>query len=370
MIVRPDYENSIVNITATILREYGDKTNHNSLRVLEQEFDKGFKHLVLILLDGMGVNIVKKFLKEEDVLKKNMISELTSVFPSTTTAATTSILSGLTPYESGIMGWFQYFKEYDTYYTIFRAKDYYNDEKEISNEIAEKLVYTTFLDRIKKVDSGVETKLFYPIGIDINGYEDVGEGLNSVVDFTNTNSRTVSYFYADNPDYTEHTTGIYSKETEKVLKNLNNNIEGFKKKLSKDTLVIVTADHGLTDVEPIDIFANKKLVNTLQFLPSIEPRASTFFIKDGLRDDFERIFKENYSEYFHLYSKEELLKSGILGRGKRHPLVEHCLGDYMSIAKDKYYLQFRKDKEYFGHHAGLTPDEMEVPLIVFRGDTV
>ena len=201
MIVKPDYENSIVNITATILKEYGGTSTHNSLEVLERDFDTDFNHLVLILLDGMGVNIIKKFLKKEDILKRNMISELTSVFPSTTTAATTSVLSAMTPYESGIMGWFQYFKEYDTYYTIFRARDYYDEEKEISTEIAGKLVYDTFLQKIEQINPGVKTKIFYPEDIDSSGYESVAKGLGRVVNFTSTNTKTVSYFYSSNPDY-------------------------------------------------------------------------------------------------------------------------------------------------------------------------
>ena len=46
---------------------------------------------------------------------KNRIKSITSVFPPTTTAATTSMLSGLNPNEHGWLGWDLYFKKEDLF---------------------------------------------------------------------------------------------------------------------------------------------------------------------------------------------------------------------------------------------------------------
>jgi len=65
--------------------------------------------VVLMAFDGMGVDILEKHLPRESFLRENMIRYVTSVFPSTTTAAMTAYYSGLSPNEHGWLGWSLYF---------------------------------------------------------------------------------------------------------------------------------------------------------------------------------------------------------------------------------------------------------------------
>ena len=51
------------------------------------------KKVVVILFDGMGSLIIDEILKNDDFFIKNKICNITSVFPSTTTAATTSFFN-------------------------------------------------------------------------------------------------------------------------------------------------------------------------------------------------------------------------------------------------------------------------------------
>ena len=49
-----------------------------------------------------------------------------------------------------------------------------------------------------------------------------------------------------------------------------------------------------------------KILKCLKRVPSIEPRATAFFIKDGKKEEFENLFNKYFSEYFNLYTKEEV----------------------------------------------------------------
>jgi len=89
----PDYSNSIMNVSNTFLHYYGIETKHNGIQELEKQLESMPDHIIYILLDGLGANIVKKHLKDTDGLKKNMIKEITSVFPPTTVAVATSLLA-------------------------------------------------------------------------------------------------------------------------------------------------------------------------------------------------------------------------------------------------------------------------------------
>ena len=105
-------------------------------------------------------------------------------------------------------------------------------------------------------------------------------------------------------------------------------------------------------------------MDTLKRMPSIEPRATTFFVKDNRHEEFLKLFKKYFKKDFVLLTKEELLTSNLLGFGKSHPLINDFLGDYLSIAINNKMFKFLETKHYVAHHAGLTKAELEVPLIL------
>ena len=66
-ILKPDYNNSILNMMTSILKNYGVKSNHDSLPELDKILEKKYKNVVLVILDGMGEN-VKTRLQIMDIL--------------------------------------------------------------------------------------------------------------------------------------------------------------------------------------------------------------------------------------------------------------------------------------------------------------
>ena len=107
----PDYNHCILNTITSILKYYNVKTNHNSLNSLDNILNKQYKNVVLLILDGMGEHILNN-LSPNGFFANNKIDCVTSVYPSTTTAALTTYYSGKPPYETGWIAWSQYFKEY------------------------------------------------------------------------------------------------------------------------------------------------------------------------------------------------------------------------------------------------------------------
>ena len=85
---------------------------------------------------------------------------------------------------------------------------------------------------------------------------------------------------------------------------------------------------------------------------------------------FEKRFKHDYGKHFSLYTTQEVLDMGLFGHGNKHPFVDHCLGEYIAIAKGPYYFELVKYKPHLAHHASLSQDEMEVPLITLIGDAL
>ncbi|HHX80519.1 MAG TPA: alkaline phosphatase family protein [Acholeplasmataceae bacterium] len=364
VITYPDYQNSILNVSNSILKHYQVDVVYDTLEELDVILNKNYKHIFLVLLDGFGVNLLFKYLDADARLRRDFKKEITSVFPPTTVAATNAVLSGLPPYASGYIGWTQYFKNEDSNTIIFYNQDFYDSDKLLSENMAEKyLYYESIYEKIRKASPSVETFEIFP-AFRPEGFASFEEQVDRMIAISKQSNRTFAYTYWLEPDATEHMKGVYVSETKAVVQNLNHSYERLVSSLEKDSLVILIADHGLVDVEEIDIIADVELMDCLVRKPSIEPRACNFFVREEKKEEFRSLFFRKYSDKFLLFSKEQLYGEQLLGTGVKHPLLDDFLGDFLAISVSKYLFNMLGEPGFKGHHAGLTKDEMLVPLII------
>lgn len=362
----PDYTNSIMNVSNTFLHYYGIKTDYNGIKELENELQSKPDHIIYILLDGMGINIVNNLLKENDCLRKYVRKEITSVFPPTTVAATNAVLSGTPPITTGYLGWVQYFEQENTDVTVFLNNDFYNPEKTFDYSVRDRyLSYKNITTKIKEKCSDVESGIIFPeyIGGVSKSFE---HALEIALLKAHNNDKSFSYVYWTDPDLTEHPTGIYSNETKNMLISLNEDVKEFFDNLPQNSLVTIIADHGLTDVDELDLLQYETLLSYLKRMPSLEPRAMNFFVKDEFKNEFKDEFNKHFKDVYMLLTKEELLNQNLFGKGIKHQLIDMFLGDYIAIATSNILFKTSSAKIYKAHHAGLLEDEMMVPLIIYK----
>ena len=120
MIVKNNYNECLTNLACSIRKYFGLNYNHNTLEYIDRILEKEQpKNIVTILCDGMGSNIMDRMLDKNSFLIKNRLKAITTVFPATTVAATTSIITGLNPVETGMLGWDMYYKDIDKTITTF-----------------------------------------------------------------------------------------------------------------------------------------------------------------------------------------------------------------------------------------------------------
>ena len=154
-LVLPNYNNSILNTITSILKHYNVETSHKSLEILDKRLEKNYKNVVLLVLDGMGEHILKK-LSPNGYFAQNELTCVTSVFPSTTTAALTTYYSGKPPYETGWIAWSQYFKEYGRALDMLSHKESYKGEiiKDAKIDVFKTLVnYKTIFEQIEEASN-------------------------------------------------------------------------------------------------------------------------------------------------------------------------------------------------------------------------
>lgn len=364
MIKYPDYNNSILNLSNSILKHYKLKHNHSSLTILDEKLEKNYKNVVVLIFDGLGCYNLKKALAEDSFLCRNINTTITSVFPPTTTAATTTIASGLAPIEHGWLGWSLHFDEVKDNVNIFINT---NDENKTIAEynVANKFIpYKSIVNRINELGVVKAYNVSEFGNYKVNSLEELICGIK---DICSNNDNNYIYSYFNEPDYSMHRKGINSDEVITWVNSINNAVERLSSEL-KDTLLIITADHGHIDCKSEYLGYYEDLIYTLKWLPSIEARALSFFIKDGMHDKFRELFIKYFGNDFILISKEEVLKSNLFGFGNEHPKFKSFIGDYLAIAKNEKTLFYTiyEYNNFKGAHAGLTEEEMMVPLIILE----
>ncbi len=358
-----DYNNCITNLSNSILKYYNVETFHNSLEELDRELkNNNPDNIVLILLDGFGSKILEKSLHEEDFLYMYRKGNIFSVLPTTTTAATTSIMSGLNPNEHGWIGWDVYFKDINKIVTLFTNK--IKDSEQIAekyNVAKEKLPYKDFCDLIREKNSAINAVKLFPFGED--KYESFEDAMGRVEKICKNGKNNFIYVYHDNPDKIMHQTGTASDETHNIIKELNYSIEKLSKKIQNAT-IIVTADHGHIDSEPIYLTDYPRILDTLRMDISVESRACAFFVKKDKIKQFEELFAEYFSKYFVLYKKSEVIKEKMLGIGENNKYIQDAIGDYMAFGiSNKYFRSNKTCNKFASQHAGITNNETMIPLI-------
>lgn len=363
MIVKNNYNECITNLACSIEKYFELTPKHNTLsyidKLLEQQKPE---NVIVILLDGLGSKILNRTLSDDSFLKKHLYKEITTVFPATTTAATTSMQTGLNPAEHGWLGWNTYIEPIDKTITLFMNTEKGKDEiDEDFLAVKHKLASETITDQINKIGKYRSVELF-PFGE--NPYDDLDDMLNKIKEETTKKSRKYIYAYDTEPDHTMHDLGPDAKEVRELIKLRNNSIEKLCKSLS-DSIVFIIADHGHKVVEPIYLTEYKNLLNMLERTTSIEQRAVSFKVKPEEQENFIVEFNKNFANDFKLYSKEEVLESELFGDGKKNELFEPALGDFIAIAEDSNKCIITAgDTELYSQHAGYSAEEIYIPLIV------
>ena len=363
----PDYDNSSLSLISSILRHYGAGTLHKTLPALDALLQKKPKNVVLMLFDGLGSEFLAQHKSEAPFLFAHQRETLSAVFPSTTTAATVSIESGLSPLEHAWLGWTLYFKELDANVDIFPntaagkpAADYHVARRY--------LPYEDVFSRITNASGGkVEAHCFsqftsYPADVCRSTEEICAAIRNSCA----APGEKYLYSYWQYPDYTMHEFGTSHEEVLVQLRQIDAAVRSLCETLT-DTLVLVTADHGLVDVQWEYLSDYPDLTDCLLRAPSMEARAMNFFVKDGMRERFAALFEAAFGANYLLFTHEEALQKGLFGGGTAHERVAGFLGDFLAVATDEISIDSGKKSThpfFKAAHAGFSKQEMRVPMIV------
>ena len=359
-----NYKNSIVNFTAALMKNYNLPTTYEPSALVEFLLSKKYKHVVLMVLDGMGRHIIDKNCNNGSILKTHQVMNLNSVYPPTTVAATTAFTTGLAPIESGWLGWHLYLNNEDPSITLFRNEINATKEKFTKFNVEDLLPRNYWYNNLKRA----KHYTIYPAWGE-NGVETLSEAFNKVQEICNKEESNFTYLYWDEPDALMHEYGTTSQIVKVKLLEIEEQVEKLANELPNETIVLITADHGLIDVEPIELSNYPDFEDCLTKPFAGEGRFAQFYVKEGMQSTFEELFNKYFAESFMLMTKQEFIKSQMAGLNAVNSITQYALGDYVAIGTGSYYFTEKlsdDDLIFKAHHAGITPEEMETCVILLK----
>ena len=359
----PDYEHGILSMINTIREYVGISTYHQGDETIKAWLQKHqFQQIVVMLIDGMGAYQVQDYCDKKGFMNSHFYKAIDTVYPPTTAAATTSVLTGKAPCETGWLGWQQYISSVNAHPIMFFNEDYYTEEKMED----ERLSYHLFpvITMIEEcIQSGMKAKELFP-NWRTPGMDSFALLCEEVLKESKSQESKLIYAYWDEYDSFMHDHGATHQDSIAMLRSYDRILEQTMSQLDEHTGLIIIADHGHIDVTCKELIKYPDIMECFEVLPSLESRTVNFFIKEDKKAIFPKLFHEYFQSDFDLYTKQEVIDQKLFGIGEEHELFREMIGDFIACGTGNVCLNYTEDYNLKGHHAGMRQQEIKIPLIM------
>jgi predicted AlkP superfamily pyrophosphatase or phosphodiesterase len=368
---------------------------------IENAFASGnYDAVVLFLIDGFGWRFFERF-QDSPFLKRiardGKIEKITSQFPSTTAAHVTTIHTGLPVGVSGVYEWYYYEPQIDQIiapllFSLAGTKER-DGLKTIGVKPASLYPRGVFYPALKK--RGVDSYLFgmreytpstyssvIMAGLEQYAFKTFSEALiNLNLLLEKQTKPTYIHLYFDKLDSICHEYGPTSPQMEAEIETFLLIMEHYFERIfntKKRVLFLMTADHGQVEVDPqTTVFLNRDMrfsgverflkINRYRQLlvPAGSARDMFLHIKEDVLDDAQAFLTPRLEGKADVVKTEYLINEGYFGPEVSSRLRERVGNLVILPYRYESVWWYEKDKfeqRFYGHHGGLTPQEMETVL--------
>jgi hypothetical protein len=392
--VYPAYDGySLVNLPSSVCQWLGqpDLGAAPLASVYRAPLREHYQHVIVMLVDGLGLDLLTPFLNQapwKNWLPDSLLAPLTSLTPSTTATAITSLWTGTHPAEHGVLGYELWLKEYSLIANmILHSPAAYNGDAgglqragfdadsflpvpRLGQHLSKGGVDVFAVQPAAIARSGLSTMLLN--GAEVVAYRNLSD-LWVTLDQLLQRQRgkaTYAYVYWSDVDELSHRFGPQDErvalEFETFSRTLQNFVSRLQKRARGDTLLVMLADHGQIDTPLNPRYELRRfpdLLADLVMAPSGENRLPYFFLRPGREDHARNVIQKTWPDEFLILPSEAALSAGLFGPGKPYVRVPERLGDWVIIPQGGAYLWWaNKENPLRGRHGGLSPQEMLVPF--------
>jgi predicted AlkP superfamily pyrophosphatase or phosphodiesterase len=372
---------------------------------IQKAFASGnYDAVVLFLIDGFGWRFFERFQDAafiQRIAKHGNIEKITSQFPSTTAAHLTTIHTGLPVGVSGVYEWYYYEPQLDQIIAPLLFSYFGTLERDTlkSSGIQPAFLYPRgiFYPELKKL--GVDPYIFGMIeytpstfsnivmeGTEQRSFRTLSEALiNLNLLLEKQTKPTFVHLYFDKIDAIAHRYGPNAPQTEAEIETFLLMMEYYFERVfngKKKVLFLMTADHGQVEVDPqttiylntnqsfagVDRFIKRNRAGQL-LVPAGSARDMFLHIKDDVLDEARTFLSTRLEGKADVAKVDSLIEEGYFGN-EISPRFRERVGNLV-ILPYRYesvwwYEKNRFEQRFYGHHGGLTPQEMETILYSYE----
>ncbi|MBI5962922.1 MAG: alkaline phosphatase family protein [Chloroflexi bacterium] len=369
-------------------------------RIKDAFTSKKYDAVVLLFVDAFGWRFYERFQDAafiKRITRHGKIEKLTSQFPSTTAAHVTTLHTGLPVGVSGVHEWYYYEPRVDRIiapllfsFAGTKERDSLKTRKVNATEIYPKgMLYPELKEMgVDAFNFGLReyTPSVYSsavmAGSEMRSFKTLSEAFVNVGRLLEAQKNpTYIQLYFDKIDTVAHEYGPAAPQTEAEIETFLLMMEHYFERIfggRKRILFMLTADHGMCEVDPqTTIFLNidpnfsgfnrflKKNRKGHLLVPAGSPRDMFLYIKDDMLDEAQSFLAKRLEGKADVVKTGSLIADGYFGdetsarfreRVANLVILPHRYESVWWYEKDKY------EQKFYGHHGGLTPQEMEIPL--------
>ena len=405
----PDYEEgNFAHIPGLLASLLGASRPASPLTPQRFGFQPGqFQKVVFLFFDAFGWNVYSYFINRRNrvlgrLTDKGQAHKLTAQFPSTTAAHVTTLSTAQVVGQHGVYEW-QYYEPVvdDVIVPLLFSyagekqrgtlRDAYIDPRDI-------LPHHTFFMDLQ--EQGISAYSYVPEeyipsaynqvmsqGSEASGYITLAEGLTTLKRKVNkAQGPALFYFYTPFIDALAHKYGPFSYQSlveadatlALVDKFLLHPLRG-----REDTLIVISADHGQVHVDPRSTFyinmqpefqelrcylrANRR---GHILTPGGSPRDVFLYVREEYVGRAQTLLRKMLGGRADVLRIEQLIEAGLFGTKEPSPDFMKRVGNLVILPRGDetvwWYEKGKLELKHNGLHGGLSRDEMEIPLILYR----
>ncbi len=362
------------------------------------------KKIVLFLIDALGwrywSNDKKIPIQMKKVKESNDITPISTLFPSTTAASITTISTGKLPAAHGLFDYHMYFPEYQQNIQSLLFSPEGPKKRNLCLErgcdpknLLLKTAWPSFYSQLAR--AGVKSYKVQPQeysgstydnllakDVEVLGYQELGQGLELVKKCLSEQDETsFIYYYFPEVDSLGHQ---YGPDNDRVWQKIHQWWQVFEQIFSlstpaNDVLFLLTADHGMTAVDPKTTFYLNREIPQLQswlqvtdkqklILPAGLARDVFLHVKPEFLAATLKILKNKLAKIAKVMLVEEALKLGLFGSQPVSLEFKQRLGDILILPYQGQTVWWDEpgimEMPHHGLHGGLSTEEAVTQLVV------
>jgi hypothetical protein len=396
--IYPAYDGlSILNLPASVSQWLGaGPLHHPPLDIPELDhLSQDVEQVVVLLVDAVSLHRYQRWLSSsaarfKHALQDGLTATLTSIVPSTTSAALTTLWTGRSPAEHGILGYEIFLREFGMIANMITHSPAAFDgppgllyEAGFSPESF--LPVSTIGPHL--TSAGVPSHAFLHQAISGSGLSQMHlpdverHSFRSITDLWLNVRRLVNtpleapryvWVYYGDVDWISHLVGPDSEDAEVIFKTFTDVLveqflDRIDPKIGSKTLFVMIADHGQLHTRKdthYDLQNHPNLARRLQMVPTGENRLAYLYPKPGQIDAIEEYLQRTWPGSFTPLPSSHALHNGLFGPGDPAPQSLDRLGERIVITHGDAYLWWApKENPLIGRHGGVSREEMLVPLL-------